>query len=148
MWNFYSPLGQVFIKGTAPGSGCWFSTDFLVEDLWFRSAGANSMNQFMTAPTAFGPWQDFTGILSLPWAPRASAAVTSSWRSTSAWVAGGMTFVNGVGTWPVLADAWQVDAGVCLIATSNGQVCGGAAAGSPNLDSVTCTCGAAYQVCA
>ena len=27
------PRVQVFIKGETPGSGCWFSTDYLVQDL-------------------------------------------------------------------------------------------------------------------
>lgn len=25
---------KVFIRGKVPGSGCWFSTDYLAEDLW------------------------------------------------------------------------------------------------------------------
>lgn len=135
---------KVFIKGTVTGSGCWFSTDFLVEELWLPDATATSMNNFMTSPSGYGPWQDWTGILTLPWAARASAAVTSTHSSSSAWVASGMTFNGGVPSWPVFGDAWQIDAGVCLLSPVNGQVCAGATFGTPNLDSVTCTCNAQY----
>ena len=141
---------KVFIRGTQPGSGCWFSTDYLAEDLWvFFEPAVQSTNAFFTSPSAIGPWTNWSAIgLFAPWSPRASAAVASSHRATVAWVASGMKFIDGN---PVfgsgLGDVWQVDAGICLLGPANGKVCSGA--GTPNLDSVTCACdvGASGKFC-
>ena len=135
---------KVFIRGGAPLSGCWFSTDYDAEDTWIGGGtinpgyvpNANSMNDFATAKSGAGPWTTFSGTA--PWAPRASAAVTSSWRSTSAYVASGMTFVNGVASAPTFADVWQIDVGICLLAPSSKKVCNGL--GTPDLYNVWCVC--------
>jgi hypothetical protein len=126
---------KVFIRGTVPLSGCWFSTDFNAYDLYVNPDQLSGTNSFATARTATGPWT--VGPISAPWTPRASAAVTSSWKSNYAWVAGGVTLTNGVLSQPTFGDVYQIDAGVCLFA-SNGLVCSGN--GVPNLDTVTCTC--------
>lgn len=51
--------------------------------------------------------------------------------------AGGLTFNSGIPSTPTFGDVWQIDAGVCLFAP-NGKVCSGN--GSPDLDTITCTC--------
>ena len=110
-------LFQVFIKGTAQGSGCWFSTDYLLEDTWVgfyaNTSRANSTKAFATAPTSLGPWTSWAGIVEPPWDARAAAAVTSSPRMTSAWIASGNTWVNGIPMLPSYADVWQVCDLVC-----------------------------------
>ena len=135
---------KVFIRGTARGSGCWFSTDFSALDLYINPSlhSVSSTNLFSTAPSATGPWT--VSPLSAPWAPRASAAVTSSWSSTSAWVGGGVTIANGVinpDPSTTFGDVWQVDAGVCLL-SPDGSVCSGH--GTPDLDNVVCVCDAGF----
>jgi hypothetical protein len=137
---------KVFIKGTNPGTGCWFSTDYLAEDMWiFPNGQVSSMNNFMTASSAQGPWKDFTGVITAPWAPRASAAITSNFRTTSAFIGSGLSWQMGniqPSLTPTFGDAWMIDAGVCLLA-SNGKACAGAV--DPDLDAVTCTCPPAFQ---
>jgi hypothetical protein len=144
---------KVFIRGGAPLSGCWFSTDFDAEDTWTGGGtfhpgvvpSATSMNAFATASSGKGPWTTYSQPA--PWAPRASAALTSSWKSTSAFFASGMTFNNGVPSAPVFADVWQIDVGVCLLAPSTGAVCNGN--GQPDLVNVVCNCvaGTSGQFC-
>lgn len=140
---------KVFIRGGVKGSGCWFSTDFLAEDLWvFRDEKVTSTNQFFTAQSAAGPWTDWSAVgVRAPWAPRAAAALTSSHASTAAYFASGMTFSQGRASAPTFGDVWQIDVGVCLLAPSNGKVCAGA--GTPDLVGVTCSCafGASGRFC-
>lgn len=114
--------------------------------MWvFPNGQVASMNNFMTAKSAEGPWTDFTGIKTAPWAPRASAAITSSFRSTSAFLASGLTWKIGdvQPSSPTFGDVWMIDAGVCLLASGNGLPCGGIV--DPNLDSVTCNCPTNFQ---
>ena len=134
---------KVFIRGAAKGSGCFFSTDWTAEDLWVGQGTigpgqpiAYSSSGFATAPSAIGPWRNWTGLA--PWTPRASGALTTSWRSTSAWYGSGMTFSNGVASAPVFSDVWEIDAGICLLAPSSGKVCNGN--GQPDLVNVACVC--------
>jgi len=104
------------------------------------------MNNFMTAPSAEGPWTDFTGVVSAPWAPRASAAITSSFRTTSAFLGSGLSWKMGdvqPSLSPTFGDVWMIDAGICLLATGNGLPCGGIV--EPNLDDVSCTCPLNFQ---
>ena len=135
---------KVFIRGGVPGSGCWFSTDYLAEDLWlFQDADVASMNNFSTAASALGPWAQWGGVgLSAPWAPRASAALTTDFAGAAAYFASGMAFVGGQGQLPGYGDAWQVDVGICLLAPSSGRVCNGR--GTPDLYNVACVCAAPY----
>jgi hypothetical protein len=135
---------KTFIRGTAPGSGCWFSTDFTALDLYVNPAlrSVSSTNLFATAKSALGPWT--VSPVPAPWAARGSAAVTSSPAASFAWVAGGVSIANGVinpDPSSTFGDAWQIDAGVCLLA-SDGSVCSGH--GSPDLGSVTCVCDAGF----
>lgn len=125
---------KVWLAGTAPGAGCWFSTDWDVDDLYVLPDGRSSMNNFSTARTAVGPW--FEPPIQAPWPPRASAAVLNL-NDQVAIVAGGLTFDNGQAMAPTFGDVWSVDVGVCLYAT-NGIVCGGH--GAPDLDLVKCDC--------
>ena len=91
-----------------------------------------------------GPWMDWRGIVTPPWPPRASAAITTAWETTSAWLASGaaarvsnwrpcgsdpvlphragLTFVAGEPRLPTFSDAYLIDPGVCLLAPSNGKV--------------------------
>lgn len=132
---------KVFIRGTTPGTGCWFSTDYLAEDLWvFNDTSVQSMNNFATAFSALGPWQAWPDVA--PWAPRAAAALTTDYKGTAAYLASGMTFVNGQAGLPGFGDAWQIDAGVCLLAPSSSLVCNGH--GSPDLGNVVCGCDAGW----
>lgn len=109
-----NPHTQVFIKGTARGTGCWFSTDYMLEDTWAGfDLSTNSMNAFATARTALGPWTSWSGVRDAPWAPRASAALASARGMTSAWFASGNNWTAGVPGLPTYADVWQVR--VCLI---------------------------------
>jgi hypothetical protein len=125
---------KIYIRGTVPNTGCWFSTDYLTEELWvFNDDYVVSTNSFQVADSIYGPWRNFTA----PWTPRASSALTTSWKGNAAYFAGGMTFVNGDASLPGFGDAWQIDVGVCLLAPS-GTVCN--SHGTPNLDSVTCNC--------
>jgi hypothetical protein len=125
---------KIYIRGTVSGSGCWFSTDYLTEELWvFNDDYVVSTNSFQVADSIYGPWREFTA----PWAPRASSALTTSWKGNAAYFAGGMTFTNGDASLPGFGDAWQIDVGVCLLAP-NGNVCNGH--GQPNLDTVVCNC--------
>ena len=129
-----------YIKGAYAGTGCWFSTDWSVEDLWIgdSSVQPNSMNSFATASSAAGPWLVFTGNATWPWPARASAAVTSGPGMNSVIVASGMTFVSGQPQAPVFSDVYQVDVGVCLLAPVNNQICAGA--GAPDFLNVDCAC--------
>ena len=136
---------RVFIKGAAAPSGCWFSTDWSVEDLWIGddpTIRENSMNNFATAASAAGPWLYFTGNATWPWPARASAAVTSGPNMTTAIVASGMTFVDGMPQAPVFSDVYQVDVGVCLLAPVNNQLCAGIVA--PDLVDVLCPCNSTF----
>ena len=101
------------------------------------------MNIYSTAPSAYGPWTNFSTLRPAPWQPRASAALVTSASATSAFFASGMTFVNGVPMQPTFADVWQVDVGICLLSHVNGAVCGGN--GVPNLDTVTCACNTGFS---
>ena len=65
----------------------------------------DSMNSFATAATLDGPWTYWN--VSAPWAPRASAAVMTSSRTTSAWIGSGFSFQDGYATTPVFSDVWQ-----------------------------------------
>ena len=143
---------KVFIRGAVAGSGCWFSTDFLAEDLWvYLNPTLQSTNGFSTAPAATGPWTNWTGVATPPWRPRASAAVATSYRGTVAYFASGMEFVDGEeqpygcgpGPGSSCGDVWQIDVGVCLLAPSSGAVCNGH--GAPDLDAVACACDAGYS---
>ena len=107
------------------------------DDPMFDYTTINSNNTFATATSAGGPWTTFPAGVA-PWSPRASAALTSSSDGRSAILASGMTFVAGVPSLPTQSDVWQIDAGVCLLAPINNQVCAGA--GTPNLDTVSCSC--------
>ncbi len=141
-------LGRnVFIRGKAPGSGCWFSTDWVADDVWvtdvFDSVVASSTNAFATARTAAGPWQ--AGVA--PWAPRVGAAVVASPSRSLAYVAAGLDFACDAGgdncapTGLTFGDVWSVDASVCLRAGS-GEVCNGH--GVADLDNVVCICDPGY----
>ena len=120
----------MFIKGTVPGSGCWFSTDYLAQDTCVETSSlltvlqnhhltslsryswiepdttTNSMNSFATSTTLEGPWIYWN--VSAPWQPRASAAITTSRRYSSAWLGSGVSFNEGVPSTPVYSDVWQV----------------------------------------
>jgi len=142
----YGGLGRKsFIKGTTVGSGCWFSTDFSVEDLWVGDDPGlrpiSSSNNFATASSAAGPWLSFVGNATWPWPARASAAVVSGAGMNTVIVGSGMTFSNGVPQQPVFSDAYSVDVGVCLLATVNNQVC--ANNGQPDFVGVGCACNGA-----
>jgi hypothetical protein len=65
-----------------------------------------------------GPWTDWSGRFSTPWAPRASAAVSSSVGYTGAWFASGMNFTEGVPGLPAFADAYQVQRIAVLVKRS------------------------------
>ena len=136
---------KVFIRGTVQGSGCWFSTDFLAEDVWvYANPGWASHNNISIAPSANGPWRMFTGVA--PWTPRASAAIASSPSANVAWLGSGVTMVDGDPVLPSFGDVWQIDAGVCLLDNAGGgagKVCNGH--GTPNLDTVTCVCSGGYS---
>lgn len=121
--------------------GCWFSTDRDDMDMFVdqfdgdnERGPVNSMNIFTIAPTAAGPW--VTAPATIPYTPRASAAVFNLDQSTAI-IAGGMTWTNDAPSTPVFGDVWKVDAGVCLYAP-NGQVCSGN--GQPDLTVVNCVC--------
>ena len=142
---------KVFIRGTAPGSGCWFSTDFLAEDLWvYLMPDVQSSNGFSTSPSATGPWTNWTGVAAPPWKPRAAAALATSFKGSVAYFASGMEFIDGEeqpygcgGPGSSCGDVWQVDVGVCLLAPTSGRVCNGH--GTPDLDAVTCGCEAGFS---
>jgi hypothetical protein len=139
---------RVFVSGDAtafPGSGCFFSTDFPVLDIWTsRNKTASSLvtssSAFSVAASAAGPWR---GPFTAPWSPRVSAALALTADGRSFWVGGGLDFQGGVPTGQGAIDVWAVDASVCLIAGASGQPCNGQ--GTPNLDSVTCACPYAWS---
>lgn len=127
---------KVWISSTTFGSsaGCWFSTDYDTEDLYVTPKGnVNSMNAFSTASSPIGPWT--VAPISAPWTPRASTVILG--LGSTAIVGGGLSFTNGVPTYPTFGDVWQVDAGVCLLDTT-GKVCSGH--GHPNFMTVKCAC--------
>jgi len=87
-------------------------------------------------------WQ---GIRSAPWQPRAAAAVSVAWGTSSAWLGSGagerdqrasrgpafshpclmhlcagVNFSAGLPYLPTYGDAWQIDTGICLLG-GNGQ---------------------------
>jgi len=130
---------RAYVRGSAPGAGCFFSTDFTAGHLWERdingaSPDASSTNAFATARTPAGPWVPGTA----PWAPRASAAVVASETQDRIWVAGGFPFVNGVAQAPAFGDVWTVDSTVCLLG-ANGQQCSGHAL-DVDLANLVCNC--------
>ena len=130
---------RAYVRGSAPGAGCFFSTDFTAGHLWERDVNgeapdASSSNAFATARTPAGPWVPGTA----PWAPRASAAVVASETQDRIWVAGGFPFVNGVAQAPAFGDVWTVDATVCLLG-ANGAQCSGHAL-DVDLDNLVCNC--------
>ena len=131
-----------YVRGAVSG-GCWFATDFSPGDLWAaqRTSGTPiaSSNTVFVARAATGPWASYTA----PWTPRASAAVVLSRDGTQVFVAGGVGFAGGAPTGEVFADVWSIDARVCLLAASNGAVCGGH--GAANLSDVSCACDAAWS---
>ena len=130
---------RAYLRGTAPGAGCFFSTDFTAGHLWERDVNgetpdASSTNAFATARTPAGPWVPGTA----PWTPRASAAVVASEEQDRVWVAGGFPFVNGVAQAPAFGDIWTVDPTVCLLG-ANGQQCSGHAL-DVDLANLVCDC--------
>ena len=132
----------LYIRGTVSG-GCWFSTDWSVDDVWvtdvFDDAIAYSRNLFSTARTATGPW--FSGTA--PWQPRAGAAVVLGPDRTKIYFAAGLDFNNGLPTGKVFGDAWSVDASICLLSEYSGLVCNGH--GTPDINTITCVCDPGYQ---
>lgn len=132
---------KIFLRGKVPGSGCFINTDYGAEELWvFLDDYVVSTNYFQVAAGPFGPWRNF----SAPWAPRAAAALTTSWNSSVAYFGSGMSFVGGDvdPTGPTFGDAWKIDTSVCLLA-ANGRPCGGN--GVADLASVTCRCLAGFS---
>ena len=132
---------RLYIQGAVSG-GCFFATDANPGELWAGQRDPSlspltSSSDFFTAVAATGPWVKG----SAPWAPRSSAAVVLSNDRRTAVVAGGVVFEGGVPTGETLADAWAVDASVCLLG-ANGAVCSGH--GTPSLDTVTCACDVGY----
>ena len=106
------------------------------EELWiFLDDYVVSTNFFQVAASPLGPWRNFTA----PWSPRAAAAFTTSWNSTVAYFASGMSFTNGDvdPNLPTFGDAWRIDTSVCLLGP-NAAVCSGQ--GVADLDSVVCRC--------
>ena len=76
---------KVYLRGGAPGSGCFVSADYLAEDLWVDKPPANafvsSTNQISVASSAAGPWRAFTA----PWAARAAGALVTGSKATVAY---------------------------------------------------------------
>ena len=65
--------------------------------------------EFWTAPTATGPWTNWSTVgVKPPWSPRASGALVTDYDATVAWYASGMTFVDGFESFPTFGDVWQV----------------------------------------
>jgi hypothetical protein len=130
---------KIFLRGGAPGSGCFVSADFLVEDLFAAAAlrvdnsWVQSTNAIQVAASAAGPWRAFTA----PWAPRAAGALVTGYNSTVAYYASGMAFANGQPGSQTFGDAWSIDASVCLLG-AGGQVCSGQ--GVADTFNVACRC--------
>ena len=142
--NASGALGRKAWVGNSAGTaGCLFSTDYDAGQLWVEGrVGAlpNSSALFSTAPSPLGPW---SAAAPAPWDARVAPALVPFAGGTRLLVAGGFCMVNGAvtlcsGTAPTRADAWVVDAGVCLLAGTPPLPCSGKAA--PNLDTVTCPC--------
>ena len=129
---------RVFIKGPAPGSGCFFSTDYTAARLWIDGTkDAYSNNSFATARTPYGPWVPGVG----PWTARGSAVVTTSEDQTKIWFGGGFNFEDGYVERPTQGDLWTVDVTVCLLG-ANGVQCTDPShvSGPPDLNNVLCSC--------
>jgi len=127
---------KIFLRGKVPGSGCFINTDYNAEELWvFLDDYVVSTNFFQVSSSPLGPWRNFTA----PWSPRAAAAFTTSWNSSVAYFASGMSFTNGEvdPNLPTFGDAWRIDTSVCLLGP-NAAVCSGQ--GVADLDSVVCRC--------
>ena len=135
---------KVFIRGNKTGSGCWFSTDILAEDIWvYWVPGQTAHNNISISWSANGPWRTISGAA--PWTPRVAAALATTWSANVAWLGSGMDMVDGFPQLPSYGDVWQIDVGVCLLDTVTGspKVCNGR--GTPNLVDVTCVCDAGFS---
>ena len=123
----------VFIAG-ADTAGCWLATDYNAGATWgLPDVNTQSTNAFYTS-FDLQSWR--LGPIPAPWAPRAAAALTSSGDRRTAWLLGGMQFTDGSPSGATFSDAYSISAAVCLYG-DNGQVCSGAAYGTPNLQSVS-----------